>query len=146
MAWEGDSCNNSKVQTPGMRRTRNRRMKTYGFPFTGNTFLVSEPDAINCSCRTKMNSGLNGLVGHQPLQQKIRRLLRAVICTQAEGGTLTNLPLWSRRPNHRVRCTKMPPSQSFKLEMCGLSGTPLTTKRYGCKQELEKTTSPEQPR
>ena len=31
-----------------------------------------------------------------------------------EAGTLTNLPLLSRRPIHRARPTKMPPSQSYK--------------------------------
>ena len=31
-----------------------------------------------------------------------------------EAGILTNLPLWSRRPNHRARSTKMPHSQSYK--------------------------------
>ena len=29
-------------------------------------------------------------------------------------GHLTNLPLWSRRPSHRARFTKMPTSQSYK--------------------------------
>ena len=33
---------------------------------------------------------------------------------QTEDGILTNLPLWSRRPNHRACSTKMPPSQSYK--------------------------------
>ena len=33
---------------------------------------------------------------------------------QTETGTLTNLPLWSRRPNHRARSTKMPLSQNYK--------------------------------
>ena len=33
---------------------------------------------------------------------------------RTEAGTLTNLPLWSRRPNHRARSTNMPPSQSYK--------------------------------
>ena len=33
---------------------------------------------------------------------------------QTEAGTLTNLPLWSRRTNYRASSTKMPPSQSYK--------------------------------
>ena len=31
-----------------------------------------------------------------------------------EAGTLTNLPLWSRRTNHRACSAKMPPLQSYK--------------------------------
>ena len=37
-----------------------------------------------------------------------------IIARQTEAGIVTNLPLWSRRPNHRARSTKMPPSQSYK--------------------------------
>ena len=33
---------------------------------------------------------------------------------QTEAGILTNLPLWSRRPNHRACCTKVSPPQSYK--------------------------------
>ena len=32
---------------------------------------------------------------------------------QTEADILTNLPLWSKRPNHRACSTKMPPSQSY---------------------------------
>ena len=41
---------------------------------------------------------------------------------QAEVCVLTNLPLWSRRPNHRVWSTKMPPRQSYwRRVACQLS-------------------------
>ena len=33
---------------------------------------------------------------------------------QTEAGTLTNLPLWSKRTNHRACSTKMPLLQSYK--------------------------------
>ena len=60
---------------------------------------------------------------------------------QTEAGILTNLPLWSRRPNHRARSTKIAPFTKPQEKMCGLSALPRRPKLYGCKQELEKTTS-----
>ena len=47
----------------------------------------------------RLRNGNNRLNSHAP---------------QTEAGTLTNLPLWSRRTNHRAHSTKMPPSQSYK--------------------------------
>ena len=40
--------------------------------------------------------------------------LPATVQITVESGILTNLPLWSRRPNHRACSTKMPPLQSHK--------------------------------
>ena len=43
---------------------------------------------------------------------------------QTEAGILTNLPLQPRRPNHRARSTKMPPSQSYKRRCVACQHSP----------------------
>ena len=43
---------------------------------------------------------------------------------QTEADILTNLPLWSRRPNHRACSTKMPPSQSYKKRCVACQHSP----------------------
>ena len=47
-----------------------------------------------------------------------------VIYNETEAGTLTNLPLWSRRTNHRARSTKMPTLQSYKRRCVACSHFP----------------------
>ena len=42
-----------------------------------------------------------------------------------EAGTLTNLPLWLRRPNHRACYSKMPPSQSYKRRCVACQHSPV---------------------
>ena len=41
-----------------------------------------------------------------------------------QAGILTNLPLWSRRPKHRARTTKVPPSQSYKRRCVACQHSP----------------------
>ena len=43
---------------------------------------------------------------------------------QTEAGILTNLPLWSRRPNHRACSTQMPPSQCYKRRCVACQHSP----------------------
>ena len=55
--------------------------------------------------------------GHNRLNSHMHRKLKL-------RGILTNLPLWSRRPNHRPRSTKMLHSQGFKRRCVACQHSP----------------------
>ena len=61
-------------------------------------------------------------------KQKFHAASPTLVCWsyawQSEAGILTNLPLWSRRPNYRARSTKMPPSQSYKRRCVACQHSP----------------------